>query len=148
VPTITAATTIDATPAEVFAYAADYRHAAEIVPGLSKFEPVGEETGGLGATYSAVIELGPKRYDATLAVTTYEPDRSIGWRTTTTPAQSMLWTFDGSGAGTSVSFELSVELPGGIAGTLLGVTLDPVLKGRARDAAANLKRGVEAARRA
>jgi uncharacterized membrane protein len=143
VPTITASTTIGAPAKRVFEYAADYRHASLIVPGLTSFTPVDENTSGLGATFAAVIELGPSRYDTKLAITKYEPDQVIAWETTTSPAQSLLWTFEADGDTTKVVFDLGVEFPGGISGNLLALTLEPVLRGRARDAVANLKRGVE-----
>lgn len=148
VPKITASTTIDAGAGEVFAYAADHRHATTVVPGLAKFEPEGEETTGLGARFAAVFELGPSTFDATLEVTTFDPDRSIGWTTTSTPTQSLLWTFAEAEGRTSVEFELGVELPGGIAGNILGMTIEPLLKSRAKEAAAMLKREVESAGRA
>jgi ligand-binding SRPBCC domain-containing protein len=148
VPKITASTTVDAPAAEVFAYAADYRHATTVVPGLASFEPSSEETEGLGARFSAVFELGPSKYDAILEVTTFDPDRSIGWTTTSSPTQSLLWTFAEADGGTSVEFELGVELPGGITGNILAMTIEPLLKSRAKDAAAMLKREVEASGRA
>lgn len=143
VPTITASTTVDAPAKRVFAYAADYRHAGLIVPGLTSFTPVDDHTSGLGATFAVVVEFGPSRYDTRLEITRYEPDKVIAWETTTTPAQSLLWTFEEEGAATKVVFDLGVEFPGGISGNLLALTLEPVLRGRARDAVANLKRGVE-----
>jgi ligand-binding SRPBCC domain-containing protein len=148
VPKITASTTIDAPAGEVFAYAADYRHATTVVPGLAKFEPAGDETEGLGARFAAVFELGPSKYDATLEVTTFDPDHSIGWSTTSSPSQSLLWTFSERAGGTAVDFELGVELPGGITGNILAMTIEPLLKSRAKDAAANLKREVESSGRA
>jgi ribosome-associated toxin RatA of RatAB toxin-antitoxin module len=144
VPTITASTTVAARVEDVFAYAADYRHASSIVPGLTAFTPLGDETSGLGATFAAAIEIGPNRFDTKLAITTFEPDRAIAWRTTTSPTQSLVWRFEKEDDGTGVVFELGVEFPGGLAGNLLGITLEPVLRGRARDAVANLKREVEA----
>lgn len=146
VPRITATTTIAAPQAEVFAYAADYRHATAIVPGLRRFEPTSDTTTGLGAEFAATIELGPAKYDATLAVTVYEPDRTIGWATTSSPAQSLLWTFADDGGRTAVEFELGVELPGGISGSLLSMTLEPILRARARESADALKQQVEASR--
>jgi ribosome-associated toxin RatA of RatAB toxin-antitoxin module len=144
VPKISASTSIEASPAAVFAYAADFRHATSIVPGLSRFEPTGEVTTGLGASFAAVMALGPSKYEATLAITVYDPDRSIGWATTTSPTQSLLWTFEPDGERTSVEFELGVELPGGITGNLLAMTIEPLLRSRAKEAAAALKSQVEA----
>jgi ribosome-associated toxin RatA of RatAB toxin-antitoxin module len=140
---ISAATQVVAPPAVVFAYAADYRHATLLVPGLSRFDPVGETTSGPGAEFDAAIEIGPKRYETKLAVDVFEPDRAIGW-SGLPEGPSLLWTFTPHGDATDVEFELGFDLPGGVAGTLLGLTIDPIIRSTARQTAAALKRQVEA----
>jgi hypothetical protein len=143
VPTIQASTSIDASRAKVFAYAADYRNATKLVPGLTRFDPTGDKTDGLGASFAAVFEIGPKRFEATLAVTTFEPDRQIGWTSTSGAGQSLLWTFEQEGVKTAVTFDLGFELPNGLAGNILSLTVDPILRSRARETAAALRSQVE-----
>ena len=140
---ISAGTQVEAPAAVVFGYAADYRHAPMLVPGLTRFEPIGEETSGLGAAFDAAIEIGPKRYETRLAVNVFEPVHAIGW-SGLPEGPSLLWTFTESGKSTSVEFELGFELPGGVTGALLGLTIDPIIRSTARSTAAALKQQVEA----
>jgi|HubBroStandDraft_1064217.scaffolds.fasta_scaffold288706_2 ribosome-associated toxin RatA of RatAB toxin-antitoxin module len=143
VPKISADTRVGAPPEVVFDYAADYRHATLLVPGLTRFEPTGHETSGLGASFDAAIEIGPKRYETKLAVNVFDPVRAIGW-SGLPEGPSLLWTFTPDGDVTTVEFELGFDLPGGVAGTLLGFTIEPIIRSTARSTAAALKRQVEA----
>src|SRR5260370_13127088 len=47
--------TVMTTPERAFDYFADYRHVAEVLEGVSKWEPVGAKTRGAGARYN--VEL-------------------------------------------------------------------------------------------
>ena len=143
VPKISASTRVEAPAGEVFDYAADYRHATLLVPGLTRFEPIGETTSGLGAAFDAAIQIGPKRYETKLAVNVFEPVHAIGW-SGLPEGPSLLWTFTPDDDITAVEFELGFDLPGGMAGTLLGFTIEPIVRSTARDTATALKRQVEA----
>src|SRR6185312_15340674 len=44
--------TVKATPQRVFDYFADYRHVAQVLGGVSKWEPIGRKTRGVGARYN------------------------------------------------------------------------------------------------
>jgi uncharacterized membrane protein len=143
VPIIHASTHIGVPVSEAFAYAADYRNATSLVQGLKKFEPVGRKTQGKGARFAAVIEIASKRYESVLAVTIYEPDKAIGWEPETGGGHSLVWRFEPDGDSTSVDFELGYKPPGGVAGALLGFTIDSMLRSKARGTAAALKRALE-----
>lgn len=145
VPTIHASTKVAAPVAEVFGYVADYRNATTLVQGLRTFEPSGRKTHGKGARFKAVIEIASKRYESILAITIYEPDQSIGWAPASGAGHSLVWRFepDGDGSTTSVDFELGYEPPRGVAGAVLGFTIDSMLRSKARGTAAALKREFE-----
>lgn len=142
-PKIHASTSVGATPAYVFGYVADFRHATSLVSGLSRFEPVDENTSGEGARFAATFDVGPKSYDATLEVSIFEPERRIGWTSVTGAGQSLVFSFQPAAGGTAVDFELGFDLPSGITGNILGLTVEPLLRARARETADTLKTLVE-----
>lgn len=52
-------TTIAAPPEKVFDYFADHRHVARVLDGVSRWEPLGAQTQGVGARYSVeMLALG------------------------------------------------------------------------------------------
>jgi hypothetical protein len=113
---------------------------------LSKLEPIGKRTSGKGAKFDAVFEIGHKRYDLELAVTIYERNAAIGWGQASGGGHSLVWRFEPNGVSpgsTTVTFELGYETKG-MRG-LLSFTIDPILRSRARETAAALKRQVERA---
>ena len=46
-----AAVTVKTTPEHAFDYFADHRHVAEVLEGVSRWDPIGEQTTGVGARY-------------------------------------------------------------------------------------------------
>ena len=46
-----AAVTVKTTPERAFDYFADHHHVAEVLEGVSRWDPIGEQTGGIGARY-------------------------------------------------------------------------------------------------
>jgi hypothetical protein len=143
VQTIRASTNISVPVAEAFAFAADYRNATILVSGLQSFEPVGKKTQGKGAKFAAVIEIAKKRYESVLAVTIYDKNKAIGWAPEKGGGHSLVWRFEPAGEATDVDFELGYEPPGGVKGALVRLSLDSMLRSKARATAAALKRELE-----
>ncbi len=71
--------TIDAPPGKVFDYFADHRHVAQVLRGVSKWEPIGEQTQGTGVRYSVeMLALGfPLR--SVLRLDRWHRPHEIGW---------------------------------------------------------------------
>ena len=60
-----------------FAHIDDYRNVPDWMFCISRFDPIGDLYQGLGATYDATMQLGPKALKSTVEVTEWEPDRLI-----------------------------------------------------------------------
>ena len=53
-----AAVTVKTTPERAFDYFADHHHVAEVLEGVSRWDPIGEQTGGIGARYRVEHQVG------------------------------------------------------------------------------------------
>ncbi len=135
---------VEAPVATTFAYLDDHRNATRFVVGLRSWEPVGEQSHGLGAVFRAEIALGPKTVGGTLVIDRWEQDRIIGWRPQSGLAQQGGWTLTERDGGTSVRFDLDVTLPGGIVGRALGKGFEGVVRGQVEESGRRIKQQVEA----
>ena len=142
---ITASTRVSAPPRDVFDYASDRDNAMTLVEGLTRFEPL-DGRAGAGARYAAEFRFGPATFDVTLVVAEWDAGRSLAWRSESGMRQSLSWQFRPDGSGTLVEFAIDFEPPGGMAGAMFSVTVEPTLRARARSAVATLKREVEGRR--
>lgn len=144
-PTARASTTIDVPVRAAFTYVDDWTNASVFTQDLIRWEPAGDQTAGLGASFHAALKLGPTTQESTLEITSYEQDAVIGWEPRDGFPQRGTYTFAPSGDGTQVSLEISFDLPGGIAGRILGKTIEPAAKQNVTKTLANLKRELEQA---
>lgn len=142
-PTARATTVIDAPVDVVFAYVDDWRHAPVYTQDLVKWEPAGEQTKGLGSVFHAAMKMGPITQESTLEIVLYQPDAELGWEPRAGFSQRGAYTFTPVGDGTEVSFEIQFDLPGGMAGRLLGKTIEPILKQNVSQTLKNLKRELQ-----
>ena len=75
----TAAVTIKCSPERAFDYFADRRHVAEVLAGISEWEPIGTKTQGVGARYEVeMVALGfPLK--SVLRINLWRRPHEIGW---------------------------------------------------------------------
>ncbi len=135
--------TADAPAAVVFGYVDDWTNTTKYMQGLTKWEPAGEVTHGLGATFDAAMQVGPTSIDSVLEITTWEQDRALGWEPRKGIKQSGTWRFQPAGDRTLVTIVLDVTFPGGIAGRLLGKTTEPILRSQVQKSLTALTEQVE-----
>lgn len=74
-----AAVTINCSPERAFDYFADHRHVAAVLEGISKWEPIGPKSRGLGARYEVeMVALGfPLK--SVLRINRWRRPHEIGW---------------------------------------------------------------------
>lgn len=72
-------TTIDSarSPADAFAYMADFAHAAEWDPNVTEAHRVGDGPIGVGTAFAIVSRFGPRLVPLTYTIVRYEPDRLV-----------------------------------------------------------------------
>lgn len=142
----TASAVIAAPAGEVFGFVDDWRNATAYMAGLSRFEPTGEPTSGVGATFEAAMDLSIRELVVVLRVTEWEQDRHIVWAPVKYHGQRGSWTFEPDGSGTRATFDVEFDWPGGIGGKVLERTATPLVRGNLGRSVQNLKREVESTR--
>jgi uncharacterized protein YndB with AHSA1/START domain len=140
--TVRAATTIAASPDEVFACLADYERAEVFIEGLEQLTPTGAKTEGEGAQFDAVLKVGPRTLRTTIEISAVEPGRSITWSSAGDDGQSLTFELRPERDETSVSLEVSYEEPGGIGGVLIAPFVEQTVRVRSTSALERLREHV------
>lgn len=113
--------TIDAPPERVFDAVDDWRNTTRFLRGLVRWDPVDpERTSGVGVCFHVGIQAGPRRLTGQVRIVEHERPSRIVFRSVDGPSVLGTWTFVQAGDGTRVELDASYELPGGIAGRLVG----------------------------
>ena len=135
-----------AAPLDVaFAYINDYRNASNWMFGLAKFEPVGQQTQGVGAVFDATFHVAPVTLHSTIEVTEWAHDELIAFESVSGFRNWSIWQFVAAGpASTKVRVKFSYEVPGGLAGRALGRVLAPIVALSLRHSDAALRHQIEA----
>ena len=142
-PAVSASIVIDAPVTDVFGYVDDWANTTKYTHDLVGWEPVGDRTHGLGATFAARMKMGPATQSSTLEITRWEQDAVIGWEPRDGFDQRGGYTFTDLGGRTEVRLELDIRLPGGIAGRVLGKTIEPAARHNVTKTLENLKQILE-----
>lgn len=110
----------------VFEYLDDYSTAPEWMLGLSKFEPIGDKTRGLGAVFDGSMKLGPKTLHSTVEVTEWVENKMITMKSIKGFVNWSTWHFKQLGPDeTELVVDFTYILPGGVAGKALGRIIEP-----------------------
>jgi uncharacterized membrane protein len=135
-----------AAPLEVaFAYLDDYRNATDWMFGLSRFEPVGEKSQGLGAEFEGTFSVKPVKVHSTIRVTQWRHQEIIGFESIKGFRNWSTWRFFADGATrTRIVVTFSYELPGGLAGKAMGRVFEPIAALSVRHSDEALRREIEA----
>ena len=75
----TAEVTVRVQPEGAFDYFADYRHVAAVLEGVSRWEPVGKKTTGLGARFNVEMQALGMPLRSVLRLNRWRRPHEIGW---------------------------------------------------------------------
>jgi uncharacterized membrane protein len=135
-----------AAPLDVaFAYVDDYHNATDWMFGLARFEPVGDKAQGLGAVFDGTFRVKPVKLSSTIEVTEWDRERVIAFESVKGFKNSSTWRFAADGpTRTTITVTFRYELPGGVAGKVMGKALEPVVALSVRHSDEALRRQIEA----
>ena len=71
--------TVGASPDKAFDFFADYRHVAQVLEGISRWDPVSAQTRGVGARYAVEMSALGFPLRSILRVDRWRPPHEIGW---------------------------------------------------------------------
>ncbi|MFI8566325.1 SRPBCC family protein [Rhodococcus sp. NPDC078407] len=129
-----------------FAYLDDFSNVPQWMFGITRFEPTSEVTSGLGATYDATMQIGPKALRSVVHVTEWVHNERLTLESVEGLSNSSTWSFEDVGDGkTRLVVVFRYSLPGGIAGKLLAAVVEPVVGQAIRHTESTLRSRLEAA---
>jgi uncharacterized membrane protein len=140
--TIKAEATIAARPETIFACLTDYEQADVFIEGLQKLDPLGVQTAGEGARFSAVLSLGGRFVHTTIVIASLRPGRLVTWASVGDEGQSLTFELAPDETGTTVKLAVAYEEPGGIAGALIAPFVERTVQHRADTALERLGKEV------
>ncbi|GAC1656385.1 MAG: hypothetical protein NVS9B1_11660 [Candidatus Dormibacteraceae bacterium] len=136
---------IDRSPADVFDWVADHRNVPRVMEGVTRWDPLGKQTEGIGARFR--VELGALGVGipATLRISRWERPHEIGWETEKSPVDNHgHWTFTPRDGGTEVQLNLRYVPPAGGIGNFLAARVEGVVRSRIKRALQRMKTTLEA----
>lgn len=132
-----------------FAFVDDYRNVPEWMFGVTRFEPLGAQTSGLGSEFETVMQLGPKAMKSKIRATEWVRDEVITLASYEGMVNSSSWRFRAvDDQSTELSVDFRYEFPGGLAGKALAKIVEPAIQVAIRQTEQNLRKAVEEHHRA
>jgi len=140
----TSAVDVDTSPQRAFDYFADHRHVADVLEGVSRWEPIGDKTRGVGARYEVEMRALGFPLASVLRLDRWKRPREIRWVSESgLIKQRGGFTFDPRGAGVHIELRISYEPPGWIVGAVIARRMDSTVRRRLDRAMERIKRVLE-----
>ena len=133
-------------PERAFDYFADHRHVAEVLQGVTRWEPIGSRTTGVGARYEVeLVAMGfPLR--SVLRLDRWRRPHEMGWVSESgLIKQEGGFTFTKTAEGVLVELRIAYEPPAAAIGALIARQVDRVVRGRLQRALERIRDTLESA---
>ena len=137
--------TVACTPERAFDWFADYHHVAEVLEGVSRWEPIGAQSQGVGARYSVeMLALGlPLR--SVLCLDRWRRPHEIGWSSESgLIKQEGGFTFTRVAKGVRIVLKIAYEPPASFLGAAVASRLDGFVRRRLAAAMERIRATLEA----
>ncbi|HXN77658.1 MAG TPA: SRPBCC family protein [Candidatus Dormibacteraeota bacterium] len=132
-------------PERAFDYFADHRHVAEVLEGVSRWEPVGAKTRGAGARYNVEIVAFGLPLRSVLRLNRWRRPEEIGWVSESgLIKQDGGFTFEKVPAGVRIGLRIAYEPPASFVGAAIARSLDRMVRGRLEKAMERIRDRLEA----
>jgi hypothetical protein len=76
---LTVPVSVACSPERAFDYFADHRHVAQVLEGVSRWEPIGTQTEGIGARYAVEMQALGVPLSSVLRLNRWRRPHEIGW---------------------------------------------------------------------
>ena len=129
----------------VWEFVTDPARYLHFMAGMTRFEVVGDEPGGVGARYRTLMRVGSAEVGGLVEVVEWDEPSDIAWNSVTGVDQRARWRLRRRPAGrTKVEFRFQYGVAGsGILGWLAEQVAAPQVRGHLRRSLTQLKRQVE-----
>jgi len=137
--------TVKSSPERAFDYFADHRHVAAVLEGVSKWEPVGTKTRGVGARYNVELVAFGLPLRSVLRLNRWKRPEEIGWVSESgLVKQDGGFTFEKTPSGVRIELRIAYEPPASFVGAALARPLDRVVRERLKRALERIRDRLEA----
>jgi uncharacterized membrane protein len=140
-----AAVTVSCSPERAFDYFADHRHVAAVLDGVTKWEPIGKKTEGVGARYEVeMVALGfPLK--SVLRLNRWRRPAEIGWVSEKgVIKQEGGFTFTKVKGSVHIVLRIAYTPPGAFLGAAVARSVDVVVRDRLQKALERIQEVLEA----
>jgi uncharacterized membrane protein len=132
-------------PERAFDYFADYRHVADVLEGVSRWEPIGTKTRGAGARYEVEMSTLGFPLESVLRLNRWRRPHEIGWVSERgLIKQEGGFTFTPVPAGVRIDLRIAYDPPGGLVGAAVARRVDSVVRRRLEKALDRIRKVLEA----
>jgi uncharacterized membrane protein len=136
--------TVRCPPERAFDYFADHRHVAEVLDGVSRWEPVGKKTRGVGSRYNVEIVVFRLPLKSVLRLNRWSRPDEIGWVSESgLIKQDGGFTFKKAPNGVRIELRIAYEPPASFAGAAIARTVDRTVRGRLEKALERIRERLE-----
>jgi len=131
-------------PEKAFDYFADYRHVPLILEGVTKWEPVGTKTRGVGARYSVEMNAMGFPLSNVLRLDRWRRPHEIGWESESgLIKQEGGFTFTKAGEGVRIELRIAYEPPAAAVGVFVAQRVDGMIRRRLEKALERVRETLE-----
>jgi uncharacterized membrane protein len=130
-----AAVTARTTPERAFEYFADYHHVAQVLEGVTRWEPAGGRSRGIGARYRVEMTALGLPLRNVLRLDRWRPPEEIGWVSESgLVKQEGRFHFGRVKDGVRIELSIAYEPPASVIGAAVARRLDPMVRARLQQA--------------
>ena len=123
--------TVRTTPEKAFDYFADHRHVAQVLEGVSRWDPIGAQTQGVGARYAVEMQALGWPLRSVLRLNRWRRPHEIGWISESgLIKQEGSFTFAGAKGATKITLRIAYEPPASVLGAAVARRLDGFVRAR------------------
>jgi len=139
-----AAVTAKTTPEKAFDYFADYRHVAQVLEGVNRWDPIGAKIKGAGARYAVEMAVLGLPVRNVLRLDRWRRPQEIGWMSESgLVKQEGGFRFKHTPEGVRIELHIAYEPPASVIGAAVARRLDGMVRQRLERALARIRETLE-----
>ncbi len=135
---------VNATPERAFDYFADYRHVADVVEGVTRWQPIGAKTRGAGARYDVEMVTFGVPLRNVLRLNAWRRPEAIGWVSESgLIKQEGGFRFVRTAGGVRIELHIGYEPPASVLGAAVARRFDGLVRARLERAMVRIREVLE-----
>lgn len=140
-----AAVSVKTTAERAFDYFADHRHVAEVLEGVSRWEPIGAKTTGVGARYQVEMTAFGVPLKNVLRLSRWRRPEEIAWTSESgLIKQDGGFTFRELPGGVRIELKIAYRPPASVLGAAVARRMDGLVRARLERALERIREVLEA----